>query len=447
MKTKFLLSISTVAVLSALSVQAASAATPTIATGYGYTVTQPTVPSCKADLYASNASLSSSARTTTPSGANDTTAVQNQLTGLAGTGGALCLHVNQTDSTKNAFYISNVTGSGVGLVIDSGVTVYGLNSYASANAPLIKLTGTSAAPAFVMANGSGSSQGTIDGRGDILGNSSSTSRLVQAVAPFTAYNVTLKESIYPNLYVEGGDNFVAWGVTIRTPATRKNADGIDIDSLTNGLVINSSVEAGDDGVAIKTNSGDISKVTVKNSHFYGTHGLSVGSIYANNVSNILFDSNWVSGTDLLGNVTSNPNGMDIKTGPSCALTVRNVSFLNTCMKGVKHVIMFDTNYAACKTGSPSGTPTVNGVVVNGATSISSLSSAYTLFDGRDSSHILEAYLANVSLDSAVGGNSSDQYATIHEYNVKGVTASGTGVTTPADFTLSGTVPTCSSSSF
>ncbi|WP_018606615.1 glycosyl hydrolase family 28 protein [Uliginosibacterium gangwonense] len=440
METKFLLSASTLAVLSALAAQVAFAATPTIATGDSRTVSQPSVPSCAAAQTLS-AQFSSNNRAS-PTG-DDTTRVQNALTGVAGTGKAICLVAS---GSNNAFYVGNLTASGAGLVIGKGVTVYGLQSYATANAPLITFSGSNS---FLMGLGTaGSDQGTIDGRGDILAGSS-TSRLVQAknISNFIVYNVTLKESIFPNLYVEGGSGFTAWGVTIRTPATRKNADGIDIDSLTNASVINSSVEAGDDGVAIKTNTGDISNVTVKNSHFYGTHGLSVGSIYANNVSNILFDSNWVSGTDLLGNVTSNPNGMDIKTGPSCALTVKNVSFLNTCMKGVKHVIMFDTNYAACKTGSPSGTPTVTGVVVNGATSISSLGSAYTLFDGRDASHILEAYLANVSLDSAVGGNSSDQFATIHEYNVTGVTASGTNVSTPKDFTLSGTVPACSSSSF
>jgi len=32
-----------------------------------------------------------------------------------------------------------------------------------------------------------------------------------------------------------------------------------------------------DGVAIKTNSGPASNITVRNNKFYGTHGMSIGS--------------------------------------------------------------------------------------------------------------------------------------------------------------------------
>lgn len=441
MKTKHLLSATTLAVLSTCGTQAAFGATPTLATGDSRSVSQPTVPTCTATLPAAY----TGSQRASPTG-DDTSRLQKALTGLAGTGKALCLVVS---GSNNAFYTGNLTISGAGIVIGKGVTVYGTSSYASANSPLLTFSGSGS---FLMGQGTaGTDQGTVDGRGDILAGSS-TSRLVQGkdTQNFTVYNVTLKESIFPNLYVEGGSGFTAWAVTIRTPATRHNADGIDIDSLTNASVINSSVEAGDDGIAVKTNSGNISNVTVRNSHFYGTHGLSVGSIYANTASNILFDSNWVSGTDLNGNVTANPNGLNVKTGPTCALTVQDVSYVNTCMKGLKHIIVLDTNYAACKSGSPSGVPSITGVVINGAHSISPLSSAYTLFDGRDTSHKVEAYLANINLEGTVSQNSSDQDATIHTYQAQNVaisTDSSKGISVASDFTLSGSVPACASSSF
>ena len=111
--------------------------------------------------------------------------------------------------------------------------------------------------------------------------------------------VTLAQAAHPNLYIEGGNGATVYAVTIRTPATRHNADGIDIDSLTNASVINSSIEAGDDGVAVKTNSAAASNITVKNSRLYGTHGLSIGSQTMHGVTNVLFTGNYVYGAAAL----------------------------------------------------------------------------------------------------------------------------------------------------
>ncbi len=245
------------------------------------------------------------------------------------------------------------------------------------------------------------------------------------------------QALHPNLYVEGGTGFTAWGVTIRTPATRKNADGIDIDSLTNATVTNSSIEAGDDGVAVKTNSGNISNVTVSNSKFYGTHGLSVGSIYANTVSNILFENNYIDSIDLNNNLTSDANGARIKTGP-CNLNVQQVSFVNTCVINAKHLILFDTNYSACPSGIPNGNPSLSNIVVNGFYSTQSESGSYTKIDGRSASYPVGVYLANVSVDMTK--QSGDQYDTVGLDNSNDV-PSGTGVTT-SNFTMSGSVPSC-----
>jgi polygalacturonase len=301
--------------------------------------------------------------------------------------------------------------------------------------------------------------GTVDGRGDIV---SGTSRLVQAsnITNFIVYNVTLSQARHPNLYVEGGNGFTAWGVNIRTPADRNQADGIDIDSMTNATVnirtpadrnqadgididsmtnatvINSSINAGDDGVAVKTNSGDLSNVTISSNKLYGTHGLTVGSIYKNNVSNVLFENNYVYGVDLNGISATTANAVNVKTG-NCGLTVSNVYYHNNCVKQGKRLIVMDTNYGSC-TGS--GTPSITGVVVNGLYSTQSLSGAYTLIDGRSSSYPVISYLANVSLD-ATTQSSSNQYAKVYLYNSNDV-PTGTGVTT-SSFSLAGSVPSCS----
>jgi polygalacturonase len=50
----------------------------------------------------------------------------------------------------------------------------------------------------------------------------------------------------------------------------KNTDGVDIDSLSNVTVAHSSIEDGDDGIVVKTNSGPAANITVRNNHLYGT---------------------------------------------------------------------------------------------------------------------------------------------------------------------------------
>jgi len=403
-------------ILAASLLAAGSAGAQTLATGDSRTVTQPTYPGVCQTI---NARFSSSQRASPPS-SDDTTNIQNALNNCAGTGKSVVLAAS---GSNDAFYTGSLTINGAGLVINSGVTLIG-NNYSS-NANLLSFTGT---------NASLMGPGTVDGRGDII---SGTPRLVQAsnITNFIVYNVTLAQAAHPNLYVEGGNGFTAWGVSIRTPATRKNADGIDIDSLTNATVTQSDIEAGDDGIAVKTNSGNISNVTVSNTRLHGTHGLSVGSIDKNTVSNILFTDNYVYGKDLNGTASTDANGINVKTGP-CALTVKQVSYVNTCMTNVKHLIVMDTNYNACTTG---GSPSLSNIVVNGAYSTQSVSGAYTKIDGRNASFPVNAYLANVSLDATA--QSGDQYANVGLYKSNDV-PSGTGVTT-SSFTMSGSVPSCS----
>lgn len=394
----------------------ASVHAQTVATGDSRTVTQPAYPTVCTTL---NAAFTTSQRSSPPS-TDDTSRLQSALNACAGTGHSVVLAAS---GSNNAFYTGALTISGAGLVINSGVTLYGNKSYTSSS-QLLKFTGT---------NASLMGPGTVDGRGDLL---TGTPRLVQAsnITNFIVYNVTLSQALHPLLYVEGGNGFTAWGVKIRTPATRANADGIDIDSLTNATVINSDIEAGDDGVAIKTNSGNISNVTVSNTKLHGTHGLSIGSIDKNTVSNILFKNNTVDGKDYSGTLSANANAINVKTGP-CTLTVKQVSYINTCMINVKHLIMMDTNYNSCTTG---GSPTLSNIFVNGAYATQSVSGAYTRIDGRNASFPVGAYLANVKLDATA--QSGDQYAKVGLYNSNDV-PSGTGVST-FNFTTTGSVPSC-----
>lgn len=413
----------------------ATAHAQTLATGDSRTVRQP-APTLPCQTL--SAQFSTTLRGTPPnSSIDDTARVQAALNACANTGKSVVLAAS---GSNNAFFTGSLNVVGEGLVIKSGVTLLGNTSYVN-NAQMILVTGT---------NASIFGPGTIDGRGDIYAPSGKTPRLVQAknISNFNIANVTLTQALHPNLYVEGGNGFTAWGITILTPADRKNADGIDIDSMTNASVINSTINAGDDGVAVKSNNGNISNVTVAGNKVYGSHGLSVGSILSYTVSNILFSNNYVYGMDQMGTPVSgtvDAQGIVIKTDP-CQLNVQNVSYVNTCMSGVKHLIYMITNYAACSAnpskGVYAGNPNISNVVVNGAYATNSTltsGSPYSSFIGQAGAP-MQVYLANVKVDATKQSN--DAYATVYEYNSNEV-PTGTGVQTiPFTPAFSGSVPAC-----
>jgi len=410
---------------SVLFLVAAAAGAQTVATGDSRSVSTPSFPSVCKTL---TAVFTTSQRSSPPSASSDDTSrIQSALTSCAGTGKSVVLAASGSD---NAFYSAMLTVNGEGLVVNSGVTLEGNTAYAK-QAELIYVEGTNS---FI------GGPGTIDGRGDISDIVSGTPRLVQTKSAdnFIIYDVNLVQAAHPNLYLQGGSGATVWAVTIRTPATRANADGIDIDSISNVTVNDSSVEAGDDGIAIKTNESATSNITVENSQFYGTHGLSIGSQTMYGVTNVLFSSNYVYGKDLLGNSSGDANGINVKTDEECGGAVKQVTYKNTCEYELKHLIVVNAYYGSCSGNS--GTPTFSNILVNGVKSEASISGAYEEFYGYNSSNRADVYLANVDLD--VTTQSSDEYATVYLDN-SNITPSGTDVTTTSYTQSSGSVPSCS----
>ena len=369
----------------------------------------------------------------TPPTSDDTSRIQAALNSCANTG-AVVLAAGTGSNT--AFLAGLLTiKAGESLVINSGVTLYANESVYSASE-------------FILANTSNDGiygPGTIDGRANVTA-SNNTPRLVQTsnASGFVIYNVTLQNAAKPNLYIQGGNGATVWGVTILTIPTQSNADGIDIDSITNVTVNNSLVTAGDDGIAVKSNNSNTSNITIENTRIYGTHGLSIGSITSNTVTNVLFQNDYVYGYSLstspFGVVAStDANAINIKVDP-CTLSVTQVTYQNTCIKQAKHLIQMETNYGSCSGG---GSPTLNDIVVNGVYATQSISGAYTNLYGFSSADPIVAYFANMSLDSnAMYTTSPPQYGTYYLNNVNGWTPTGTGITN-STFSINGSVPSCS----
>ena len=397
----------------------------TLATGDTRTVSQPTTPSACTTLTAQFTSLAVDVNTPTTS--DDTSRIQSALNSCENTGKAVVL---ASSGSNNAFLSGKLTiETDESLVIDSGVTLYGNNSYNS-ESELIYTSGT---------NVGIYGPGTIDGRANVH-TFSDTPRLVQTdgATNFISYNITLQNAAHPNLYIQGGSGATVWSTTINTVPTQANADGIDIDSIENVTVNASNITAGDDGIAIKTNESAAKNITVENTNVYGTHGLSVGSQTFDGVTNVLFQNNYVYGKSKAGTASTDANAINIKTDSECGGLVQQVTYKNTCIEYAKHLIVVNAAYGSCS--GTSGTPQFKNIVVEGVLSKNSVSGAYEELAGYNSSNLAQVYLGYVSLDATT--QSGDEYATVFLDNAN-ITPSGTDVTTSTWTESTVGIPSCS----
>jgi polygalacturonase len=446
------------------------AAAASLATGDPRSVSQPSIPaSCtvlSASLAASNRQFSTSAEANPP----DTSRIQSALNSCAGTGKAVVLAASGAD---NAFLAGPLTvGGGEVLMIDTGVTLYASRNAVNYQVSGKPTCGTVAASGggckpFITVNGANagimgtqgsSGQGRIDGRGDLDlvgqsvtwwdlantakndGETQNNPRLIQSndVNNFTVYDLSLTNSPNFHLVFNGGTGFTVWGLRIKTPANARNTDGID-PSGTDVTINNSYIQDGDDGVAIKAGSFAAQNMTIENSHFYGTHGISIGSETNAGVSNILFKNDALSGTDSSGITSTSDNGMRIKSYSSVGGLVSTVTYEGICMTGVKYLLDLDPFYSS---GNGSHIPDYTNIVVDGAKAVSSASGAKSVLEGYSSSSLLGLTLENVSFDAT---STTAENASIGTYDTN-LSPSGTSVTVSA-ISGSGSVPSCSFPSF
>jgi polygalacturonase len=160
--------------------------------------------------------------------------------------------------------------------------------------------------------------------------------IVRESNDFTLYRITLRNSPNFHVSVERTNGFTAWGVTIRTPKTARNTDGIDPSSSTNVTITHCDIATGDDDVAIKAGSaGPASHITVAHNRFYSGHGMSIGSNTDGGVSAVRVTDLSIDGAD---------NGIRIKSDRSRGGLVHDVVYENVCMRNVTNPIVLSTLY-------------------------------------------------------------------------------------------------------
>jgi pectin methylesterase-like acyl-CoA thioesterase len=427
------------------------------ATGDARKVTEPVVPGTVcATVSAQLAMPARTAGSAAESSPPDTARIQRALDDCTQSGAAtVAVRLSAGDAAHNAFLSGPLTvHRGEVLLLDSGVTLYAsrnpanyqvsgkptcgtLSPHEGGCKPLITVAGADAGIESVRS--ASGAQGRIDGRGDqtILGGGTTwwglataaqkagenqnNPRLIQAVDSdnFTLYHLDVLNS--PNFHVvyQGGTGFTAWGVRIRTPDNARNTDGIDPGGATDVTINDSYIMTGDDGIAIKGGAAT-RNITVENSHFYGTHGISIGSETNGGVSNVLVRNNTVTGVDSLGNVSGSSTGIRIKSSPANGGTVSDVTYLNTCVTAVRAPMVFDTHYA---NGKGSGVPFFTRITVDGFRATASQHGAASTFVGLDAAHPLGLALWNVSVDTTAD---TAAYAAITRY-ADNLVPAGTGV--------------------
>jgi polygalacturonase len=257
--------------------------------------------------------------------------IQAALTGCAGKG-AVKLTGSGASYTSGALSIP----AGAFLWVDTGVTLFPT------------ATGSRAT---IEAGGDGSG---IVGHGTIDGSQSPSGSVMihAAVNNFVMYEVNLKNSQKMHVKVQG-DHFVIWGITIITPPTTANTDGIDPGAgesgvaTSNGYIVCNTISTGDDQIAIKGAEGLVSNLTIAHNYFGAGHGMSIGSetgpggINGVHVYDLTIDGDVYPGASAV-----NANAIRVKSYNGAGGVVDNVVYENICARNLHNAILFEPNYSS-----------------------------------------------------------------------------------------------------
>eukprot|EP00727_Mastigamoeba_balamuthi_P005224 m51a1_g1470 putative polygalacturonase at1g48100-like (484) ;mRNA; f:247845-249364 len=182
--------------------------------------------------------------------------------------------------------------------------------------------------------------GTIDGQGAVW-----WANLRNSFRPKTMYPHGTDTVIVSGITVRDcpdhclemySSNTEIFGITMRAPPSTgiakpsHNTDGIDIHG-DNFWVHDSDISVGDDNVAIHS-----SKVRVEDNVFGDGHGASIGSLCAEQISDIVVQR---------VNFTNTTCGARIKTVPNCNGSLSNVRFQNLVLHNVQKTIEMNMFYS------------------------------------------------------------------------------------------------------
>ncbi|KAJ8875765.1 hypothetical protein PR048_023664 [Dryococelus australis] len=323
-----------------------------------------------------------------------------------------CTRGKAVELSSGTFYSGPLTiPSGVSLLVGSGATLKALPDptlYDLAS----KTCGTQdqygvGCKAFITMHGATGSgiygKGTIDGQGgeEMTGkneawwkmpantnakvNVRNAPRLIQIndSIDIILYQITLKNSPLYHIATSETYGLTVWGITIDTPSSAPNTDGVDPMGSQNVTIAHCSISTGDDNVAIKAITAPSRHISVLNNHFGTGHGMSIGSEITYGASDIT-----VSGLTLDGTT----NGLRIKSNTFRGGLVTGVTYSDVCMRSVKNPILLNMEYGSNIVGNL--TPEFRNITF---TNVKVLTSGTFTFDGLSDSKPIEATMKDVHI--------------------------------------------------
>lgn len=156
--------------------------------------------------------------------------------------------------------------------------------------------------------------------------------------------VTFQNSPRFHLHPYYSESIIMDGVKVRSPWNAQNADGIDLTNCRRVLIVNTTVDTGDDGICMKGGSGQsgvkagpVSDILIKNCRVYHAHGgFTIGSDCSGGMKNIVVKNCTYSGTDV---------GLRFKSGIDRGGKTENVFCDSIYMSNIKgEAIIFENTY-------------------------------------------------------------------------------------------------------
>ena len=141
------------------------------------------------------------------------------------------------------------------------------------------------------------------------------------------------------------------GVTVRCPWNAQNGDGIDLMQCRDALIVNNTVDVGDDGICLKggvgeegTKHGPCENLLITDNTVFHAHGgFVIGSEFSGGMFNIIVRSNTFSGTD---------TGLRFKSGAGRGGKTGKIFISDIMMSDIKdQAIVFETSYSDRPVGS------------------------------------------------------------------------------------------------
>ena len=291
--------------------------------------------------------------------------------------------------------------------------------------------------------------GTIDGNGKIWWDAKASAPKGQPEAPrpllidltnskqILIEGVTIQNSPQYNITTFWCDGLTVRNVTILNPGRgAPNTDGIDPFSTSHVLIEHTTIDTGDDNVAIKSGlveRGDpdvpSTDIIIRDCTFRAGHGLSIGSETAGGVRNVTVERVTFTGTR---------QGIRIKSARGRGNDIGNLTYRDIKMEGVETPIEITNYYTGMVKDDPGQpvsehTPKFHDITIENLTATGAKRAATIM--GLPESPIKNLILKNVNIAAATG--MVIQNAQITESGLIVTPASGDPATRGVGVTING----------